>query len=253
MVDIHIHILPGMDDGSADINESLEMAQLAVESGVTHMAVTPHSYADEDFFADSYDEAFNYFKNELEKNDINLKIYPGMEILSFPGMGELLRQGKLKTINNTRYALMEFNFNEDKWLMEKYTEEVKDAGFIPVIAHLERYQTVQKELRFAYELLEKGCVIQMNKGSIKGRFGKHAMKAAWELLNCNLVHVIASDAHSSEFRTPYMADVADIISEEFSPEHAELYMNENPMRILQGRAVDGFEPREPRGKRGWFN
>lgn len=252
MIDLHIHILPELDDGSQSLEESLEMARMAVDSGVTDMAVTPHSYADRHFYKNIYDTVFTNFKNELKKNDINLNIYKGMEILAFPDMIDFLKSGDLKTINKTRYALVEFDFGEDAWMIKNYLNEMLKSGYIPIVAHLERYAAVQRNLKLAFDLNMMGCVLQINKGSLKGRFGKNAMKTVWKLLEYNLVHIMASDAHSCEYRTPYMLDAVEIISDRFSEELAELITEENPKRILEDEPTMGFTPVNPDKKNRWF-
>lgn len=245
MIDLHIHILPGMDDGSQSMEESLEMAQIAVESGVTDMAVTPHSYADEYFFKKSYRSVFDSFKRQLKENGIDLNIYPGMEILAFSGMTEYLNAGALKTINGTKYVLVEFTFDSSAEKIDEYIRELISSGYRPVVAHVERYIAVQKNILLAYDLHAEGCVLQMNKGSIVGRFGRHAMRTAWDLLNARLINIVASDAHSYEYRTPDMRETEEILETEFSPEFKDILLYKNPKRILYGKGILRFEPLQP--------
>lgn len=247
MIDLHIHILPGMDDGSPYMEESLEMARIAVKSGTTELAVTPHSYADgRDYFMYTYDDVYSSFESELKKEHIKLKIHPGMEILAFPDMVKLLDAGVLKTINNTKYALVEFKFHEEEELIRDYLSEMIAAGYKPIVAHLERYEAVQENELFAFDMADMGCVLQMNKGSIAGKFGQRAEKAAWRMLDQKLINIVASDAHRSDVRTPALDGAARVIESEYSKQMRDVLFEKNPERILAGQGIARFKTERPK-------
>ncbi|MGN0384007.1 MAG: tyrosine-protein phosphatase [Eubacterium sp.] len=238
MIDLHAHILPFMDDGSSSMDESIQMAQTAVQSGVTAIAVTPHSYADEDYFADIYEKVIKQFENELYNNNIDLKIYPSMEILACTDMIKLLDEGIFKTINNTEYVLVEFDFDEGMWMIKNYISDLIDAGYRPIIAHPERYKVLQRNFNFIYELIMKGCLMQLNKGSVFGRFGMRSQQMAWAMLENEMVHIIASDAHTSKVRTTDMSMIRNVLVNEFSEEYANLLLRDNPYKIVTGKLIN---------------
>lgn len=237
MIDLHAHILPNIDDGAESMDESVEMAMLASATGVKAIAVTPHSYAlgEEDFY--TYDSKFDEFKKTIFKENIDIEIYPSMEVFACNKMIRLLEEKKFKTINQTKYVLVEFAFGEDVWMMKRYIEELKEAGYIPVIAHPERYRALQESIESVYEFVKEGSIIQINKGSVLGRFGRKSYRLALEMLENNFVHVVASDAHGSMERTTGMLEIYNTISRKFSTAIADLLLKSNPEKILKGESV----------------
>lgn len=246
MIDLHAHILPGIDDGAKDIYESLEMAKIAVESGITAMVATPHcnipgmfrNYYDQEFV-----EVFKMFEEALKEEEIPLILYSGMEVYVTPDILELLKKGKILTINGSRYLLVEFAFEEEPEYVDYMLDKIRESGLYPVIAHAERYRFVQNNLQMVYHWRRKGYLVQVNKGSLMGRFGRRAEYAAYRLLCHNLVSLIASDTHSPYQRTPYMRDVYGELSEEYSEKYLRILFEENPKRICEDKPTVRFELR----------
>ena len=246
MVDIHSHILPGVDDGSPDMYETLAMAAIAASDGVTTMVATPHcnipgSY--ENYYCDEYVELFRMVEQALVEEQIPLKLYAGMEVFVTPDLPDLLREGKILTLNGGHYILLEFSFEEDGDYFNEMLQKIRALGLIPVIAHAERYRCVQRNPQIAYDWYEKGYVIQCNKGSFEGRFGKKCTSAANKLLSHNLVSVIASDAHGSRKRTPYMMDTYEELMDRYDTKYLDVLFEENPRRICEDQPVVRFEAR----------
>ena len=238
MLDIHSHIIPRIDDGSDSMSTSIIMAEMAVDSGVSAMIATPHCNQAgrfENYVSDSLLRRFDDFREEMESEGIDLEIGLGMEIFCTPEVPELLKQGRLITLNGSRYALVEFGFRMDIFTMERMLFPIMEAGYVPVIAHPERYHQVQSQPEVVFDWMQEGMVIQINKGSIFGRFGRDEFRCANNLLRNGLVSCIASDAHGSDSRTTDMADVYDFLSAEFSEEEAELLLEENPRRIFENK------------------
>lgn len=234
MIDIHSHILPGIDDGAADIYDTLEMASIAVESGVKGMVATPHCNIPglfDNYYSREYVELFRETEAVLKKENIPLRIYPGMEVFVTPDVPNLLRDGKLLTINGSHNMLVEFSFDEDPDYVQGMLQKINDLGIRPVIAHVERYEFVQYDLQMVYHWRKKGYYVQVNKGSLTGRFGRHAEYAAHKLLQHNLVSAVASDAHSPFHRTPYMQDVYEELMSEYPEQYLKILFEENPKRI----------------------
>ena len=239
MIDLHSHILPEIDDGAHSLHVSLEMARMAVESGVTAMAATPHCIEDRRW--EIYD-AWKMLCEMLEECEIPLKLVMGMEIFGTEDTASMLRDGKLLTLNGSRYPLIEFSFRSDGEMETKILRSVCRAGFRPVVAHPERYTYVQRDPELINRWFRMGCLLQVNRGSLMGRFGGHAQMIGMELVERRFAAVIASDAHSAHVRTPWMQDVHQLLSKEFSPRYADLLLEDNPASILKDEELYLAEP-----------
>lgn len=200
MVDIHCHIIPSIDDGSKSFEETIKMAKKAESLGYDKIIATPH-YIDSDvtYTLDFMLEAVESLNKELEKNNINVKVYNGNEIFFTNNVYGILANKKASTIGNTNYVLMEFPMYSPKPLnMKNEVYNLIASGYIPIIAHPERYSFVTKNYKDLYEIIEMGALMQVNIGSISGTYGKDAKKNIKRLLRKNMVHFIATDSHDSE-------------------------------------------------------
>ena len=243
MRDIHTHILPGIDDGSRDLYDSMEMAAMAADSGTTTIIATPHCNIPgvyDNYFGKEYAELFRKTVRELEHNHIPVKLLPGLEVYSTFELPRLLAEGKIITLNKTRYLLMEFDFQEDPDFADMILKKMWETKAIPVIAHAERYEFVQDDPEIVYRWQEKGYAVQVNKGSFMGRFGRDAQNTAFELLDHNLITAVASDAHSPYQRTPWMQDVYQALLEDYPPDYLDVLFTANPGRICMGQEVIRF-------------
>lgn len=245
MIDIHSHILQGVDDGSEDLETSLEMLAMAAQSGVRTIFATPH--------ANVPDEFQNYSSEKLKLKLVELrqaaaderipvKICRGMELFATDDLPELLLEGMVWTMNGTRYFLTEFNFDEDPEFCFNVLARCRDFGFRPIIAHPERYFFIQEDPQLAFELCMDGAALQLNKGSLLGRFGPEAEDTAQLLIEHHLAACVASDAHGTGMRTTDMSEVAEVLNEQWGSRIARLLLSENPARIMAGERLLGFEP-----------
>lgn len=241
MVDIHCHILPYVDDGADSMEQALEMARMAVDSGVDTIIATPHCnlpHAEEHNYKSArLAQRFLQLRESVNQAGIPLSIYPGAEVLCTPDVPKLLEQGQLVTLAGTQYLLVEFFFDEDLAYMDDMLQAIASQGIIPVIAHPERYEAVQHTPFVVERWFAAGYIIQINKGSILGRLGQHAAIAADWILSQGLAHAVASDAHSSFMRTTHMAELRDYLESHYSIDYAQILLEENPRRILRGNAV----------------
>ena len=234
MIDIHTHILPGVDDGSPRTAESLEMLRLAAASGVETVIATPHSnlpgvYAN--YNGEWLQASFDRLIRRAEEEEIPVRILCGMEVYATEDLPQLLEAGRVLTLNDSRYVLMEFDFHEQASWCTRMLESVLEAGYTPIVAHPERYYAVWQEPWCVYPWLEMGAHVQLTRGSILGKFGREAKRAADYLLQHNLVACIASDAHGSRNRIPEMDDILRYITAKYSPEYADMLLTENPAKI----------------------
>jgi protein-tyrosine phosphatase len=239
MIDIHCHILPDLDDGATSWEEALEMARISAASGVTDIIATPHFRGEPEALEmlDEIDRRCRDLSREVEQCGIPIRIHPGAEVLCTPQTPILARQGMLPTLGNTQYVLTEFYFNESFGFMDDTLMKIADCGYIPVVAHPERYDTVQWDPERLREWADQGFVFQLNKGSILGTLGFRAEQTAHELLELGLAHVIASDGHSCERRTPNMTGLLRWAEECCDPECAHILLTENPGQILNGLPI----------------
>ena len=240
MIDIHAHILPGIDDGAEDTQEALEMAKLAVSSGITAIVATPHANLPgvyDNYNDKNYKESFQWLKKSLERAEIPLQLYAGLEVFVTSDIAQLIREEKVLSINGGRYMLVEFAFDEEPSYVKRMLKEIQELGVIPVIAHVERYEFLQDNPRIATQWKEMGYVIQANKGSFAGRFGRRARETAYKLLDQDLLSVIASDCHGSYQRTPFMQNVYETLREDYSKKQLDTLFKENPMRICHNQSL----------------
>lgn len=240
MIDIHSHILPGIDDGAADIYETLEMAEMAVRSGVTQIVATPHCNIPggyENYFGERYIHAYERAVEAIRREGIPLQILPGMEAFGTYNLPDLIVDRKIMPINQSRYILTEFDFGEDPAYVADILKRMQAVGAIPVVAHAERYQFIQDRPEIALEWKRLGYLIQVNKGSFTGRFGEEERRAAYILLENDLAAAIASDAHGTKARTPILLDAYEELKQHYSEDILNRVFNENPERICSNRPV----------------
>ena len=240
MIDLHAHLLPGLDDGARSWEEALAMAQTAAESGIEVVAATSHAnLPGEDSIGHGrvYRKQLLKLQSLLKEHRIPLKVVEGMELLDGPDLIPKLKRGDLLTIHGTRYVLTEVRMDAPAWQIYRLLLHLLEADYIPVVAHPERYRCLQRTPAHAREWAELGAVLQIDKGSVLGRFGEEARKAADFLLDRQLSMLAASDAHRADRRTIQMAPFRDLLARRYGSGCPELLLRENPGRILKGEAI----------------
>lgn len=239
MIDLHSHILPELDDGSQSLQESLVMARMAVDSGITAMVATPHCI--DDRTQEVYD-TWVLLTQAIRENQIPLKLCLGMEIFGTTDTVRLLKEKRLFTLNGSRYPLVEFSFQSNGEEETYILKSLRKAGYRPVIAHPERYAYLQRNPKLANLWHRMGCLMQVNRGSLLGRFGRSAQSMGVELVERGFATVVATDAHSPEIRTPWMRDIREVLAKEVSPQCAKTLLLENPRKILKNEPLAPVEP-----------
>ena len=240
MIDLHTHILPGMDDGAKSWEDALEMAQTAAETGTKVLAATCHgNYPGWDGKGgpQRYRERLEKFREMLRKEEIPLQVVEGMEIFASDGVVEGLKRGNLLTINRTDYVLVEFALDVRAYDVYRILNRLLEAGYRPILAHPERYLAAQRTPEHLYEWDGMGAVIQVNKGSVLGGFGEGALRTADYILRRRLACVAASDAHSPIRRTTSMEEFGRVLARRYGEVCPWLLLEENPRRILEGKNV----------------
>ena len=195
MIDFHSHIIPNIDDGSSSLEESINLIKEAEKAGFTAIISTSHYI--EGYYDYNQEERKKYLENlyNAENNDKNVKLYLGSEIYITEDMFELIEQEKASTINNSRYILFELPMNSKTFLAKEIVYRAIEKGYLPIIAHPERYTYVQEDINYARELSNMGALFQSNYGSIIGMYGNHAKKTIYKLLEDNLIQFLGSDVH----------------------------------------------------------
>jgi len=229
MIDLHTHILPRLDDGSDNLQTSINMVKDAVAQGVTDIFFTPH-YRDR--FTPSVEEinqAYEQLKSELNAQDIKVNTYLGQEVFVDKQTKTLLKENKVLTLNGTKYVLIEFDLNHRNDIANM-VYEIKIAGYIPVVAHLERYYYSTMDI--AREVKEYGALIQVNAGSIVGKHKRDYKKMIKGLFKEGLVDFVASDVHSD--RENMLLESYNYVCKKFGKDIANAVYNENAKKIIEG-------------------
>ena len=244
MTDIHCHILPGVDDGADSQAEAVAMARMAWESGVKRIIATPHCNLPgeaQNLRSGPMTRRFTTLNKAVKEAGIGVEILSGAEVFATPEVPQLLQEKKLYTLAGSRYLLMEFYFDEDVEAMDTLLQAVAAQGCVPVIAHPERYDAVQRSPHTVARWFQSGYVIHLNKGSILGRLGRRAGAAADWILERGLAHTVASDAHSSNYRTPHMTEVRRYITDRCDAHYADILLRINPDRIARDLPLLGAD------------
>lgn len=236
MIDLHSHIMPGIDDGSQDIYDSIEMAEIAEDSGVEVIVATPHSNFKgvyENYYDHYFKQRFAHLKQALKDNNLSLTLIEGMEIMASDDIIQKLNSHQLITLNHTDVPLVEFDFFVHFDYIHYIVEQLLKNGYRPLIAHPERYFCIIKDPDRVRTLLKMGALIQCNKSSILGHFGLNIKTCVDYLLKEKLVTVVASDSHGIDVRTPDMSEIQFYLDLKYGSKMAELLLESNPKKILK--------------------
>jgi protein-tyrosine phosphatase len=244
VIDLHTHILPGIDDGAKDIDESLAMAQIGVNDGITIMVATPHVISREiDNRKQNILENVGYLNKCLEEAGIKLQILPGAEYRLEPDLPRRLAAGELLTINDTgRYLLVELPAAMVSDYTGRILYDLQLQGIIPIIAHPERNVGLERNPELLQGLVSRGILAQITSTSITGQFGKSVKKTAWKLLQEGSAHLIASDAHSSHGRSPVLSLAFQELENRWGKDYARTLTYDNPRLIIEGQSVEPCIP-----------
>ena len=245
MTDMHCHILPCVDDGAGSVEEACSMAWKAWENGTKRIIATPHFCRPDQRRRRSVQEYRRYvylLQQGLRELGCGLELRAGMEVFATAELPKLLDRQEVLTLADSRYLLVEFYFDERGDYMDDALRLVADRGYVPVVAHPERYHEIQRNPALAASWFRRGCILQLNKGTILGRMGAASKQTAWWLLERGLAHVVASDAHSVEHRNPDLSQVQELIGQDLSWQYAEILLEENPRRVFQNEALVPARP-----------
>lgn len=245
MFDIHCHMLPAVDDGADSLETACAMARAAAADGVRAVILTPHcSVPGARFYLlpEQILDRTAQFQAELFERDIRLDVLPGAEVLATSDFPSLFARGEYLTLNRSRYFLVEFAFEEDPAFTLYIVETIASAGLIPVIAHPERYFFVYRVPDLLQDWRRLGALLQINKGSLSGRFGEDARYTATRLLTGRRASLIASDAHGVSRRTPILSHCQKAVEKLCGTAYSKELFVRMPARILDDLPPDFRKP-----------
>lgn len=249
MIDLHCHILPGVDDGAQSLSDSINMAKIAIEQGIHKIVATPHhlnnSYENP---KQSIIERVQLLNEALHKEKIELEVLPGQEVRIHGEMIDGFLKEEILPVNHTPYILVEFPSNHVPRYTEKLFYNLQMKGLIPVIVHPERNQEIIERSDILYQLVKKGALTQITAASICGDFGKKIRNFSLQLVEANLTHFIASDAHNITNRGFKMREAFGVIGQKYGNEMV-YYFEENAALVTEGMQVYKEEPERIKKKR----
>lgn len=239
-IDIHSHIVYGVDDGAKDMETSMKMLRSAAADGIAAIILTPHNKPGHHDTVMQAAERVEKLRKRLAQENIDIKLYIGNELYYRSELVWEIEDGRAYTLAGSRYVLVEFNPLDDYDYIRNSINAVLMGGYYPILAHIERYQNVCAKKNGVADILEMGCYIQVNAGSVMGKFGFGTKQFTRKLLKHRQVHFIATDAHDTTKRAPYLADCADFVSRKYGADYSRQLFYDNPKRILQDKEIAAF-------------
>ncbi len=240
MIDIHAHILPGVDDGAANLEEALHLAHAAAEEGITDIIATPH-HANGVYLNTSSKilTAADDFNRQLKRAGIPLTVHAGQEIRVHDGLMDAWDRGELLSLAGSSYILIEMPGSRVPVSIHELIHELNVLGLTPVIAHPERNLEIMRNPQLLQEMIELGAVSQCTTHSLIGSFGQPIQRCAWNLCSKGWVHVISSDAHHAVNRGFRLQEAYQLISSEWGESRMFEYLD-NAEKVLQNARIEGF-------------
>ena len=245
MIDFHTHILPNIDDGSRSIEETFNLIKEAKEVGFEGIVLTSH-YIENYYETDTPEREVwvNAIKENLEAKGIETNLYLANEIYLSENLMTLLEEGKASTINNSCYVLFEMPLNNEPMELYDVIYSMQENKLIPVLAHPERYSFIQKEPELVYDLIEKGCLMQANYGSILGQYGQKAEYIVRRFFENNMIHFLGTDVHRQNSIYSKVPRAMQEIEQIVGPEKLQELTTTNPKLALANKRIEIEDPIE---------
>ncbi len=236
--DIHCHVLPNVDDGARDINQSIEMLRMMYDEGIRAAILTPHYHGghmetDIGTVRSRFDELRRMASNFAELGQI--KLYLGCEAYYYPSLPEWLAEGRISSMADSDYVLLEFGYTMDRRMIYEGVTAMVNAGYLPIIAHVERYEDIVADRNGADELISRGAYLQINSDAF--RSGLKTRSFIKKLLKSEKVHFIATDAHSTGRRAPRLAEAADYVRKHYGEDCCRRILADNPAKVINNEYI----------------
>ena len=246
MIDLHCHILPDVDDGSRDIEESIQLLKEAYQNGFTDIIVTPH------YMQEYYEKDKTQIKEKIEElQEINVNLYQGNEIYVCREIVDLLKDGYAVPLNETNYVLFELPMHNKIMYLNDVIFSLLSSNYKPVLAHPERYEYVQKNPEYLIELMEKGVLLQSNYASILGYYGKEAKQTIITLLQNNMIQFLGSDTHRQGTIYADMKKILEELEKYCSEETIQALTQINPGKLLKNEEIEIEVPEKIKKRNLW--
>ncbi len=237
-IDIHSHILPQIDDGAENFDMSMEMLRTAHEENIGAVILTPHyKPMHHNAGPEKIAALKEKLQREIDREGLQIQLYHGNEFYYHSGIFQKLEEKKACSLAGSSYVLIEFGPMEGFGYIRNGLYEALSQGYRPILAHVERYTSIVKEPDRVGELTGMGCCIQVNAGSITGKFGFGTRQFARRLLKERLVHFVATDAHNSTKRAPELSECGRYIGRKYGEEYAFRLLYENPMHVIRDEYI----------------
>ncbi len=239
MIDIHHHLLPGIDDGSRDLENSVAMVRMAVDDGITHIAATPHANHTFNYSRDRNEALLQQVREALPQ-DTAARVTLGLGCdfhLNFENIEDAHLHRQRYTINETEYLLIELPDFNIPVNLEDVLYRMRVDGLTPILTHPERNATLQRRPELLQTWIENGLLVQITAGSVTGNFGSKAESMAWRLLRSGAVHFLATDAHDLVRRPPQMSAARQLLTKKLGDGTADLLPVANPLAVFEGRSL----------------
>lgn len=237
LMDIHTHILPGVDDGAKDMQEALQLVRMARENNTWGIVLTPHYRAPHKMDADLLYKRFCLFRKAVHKEMPQMQVYLGCEIRYQSGIPQMLKEHQLLPMYHSRYILLEFTSTAFATQILSAARECVGHGFIPIIAHIERCDAFRNDPQLLSQMQELGVLLQMNADSVMGKLGLRIKRYCQKMLEGKYVHFIASDAHDETHRPPLLKECYQHISEKYGEDYARKLFWENPQAVIKNEDI----------------
>ena len=233
-IDMHCHILPGVDDGAKDMEEMKEMLKIAYEENIRCIIATPHHHPRRGKESPAIlRKQAAILREAAHSIDENFRVYLGTEIYFCQEIVEKLKQEEVLTMNKRNYVLVEFSPSETFSYIRQSLQQIQFSGYEVILAHVERYHCIAEDIELAEQLWEMGIHLQVNSGSIIGNSGRKLKKFVKQLLKEELVFCVGTDAHDTKKRAPRMKKAAEYVKKKYGETYMREIFYENPKKMLK--------------------
>lgn len=230
-IDMHTHIIPGVDDGAQNLEVALQMLQIAYGNGIRICITTPHFYGRKRFDQELVEKQFQLLSEEAKKKYPDMEFYLGNEMYYECLQEDLIEEQVVNTLANSRYVLIEFSYTISYRSIYQKARDMILNGYIPIIAHIERYQCM-RNLDNVAELIKLGCYVQINSSSLGGGMFDRTASYVKKLLEHHMVHFVATDSHNTSTRKPELQKAIRVIRKIGGEDMVTQLLYENPMKII---------------------
>ncbi len=237
-IDMHCHIMPGVDDGSPDMETSLEMLRIADRDGITHIVLTPHHKPMHHNVSPEHNVLYRKkLQQEAKANGIKTKLFSGNEIYYSDETMDQLINGEICSMAGSDYVLVEFHPSNPYKAIQNAIYKVQSSGYTPIVAHVERYSDIVAHPGYVRDLISMGSLIQVNASSIMGKYGFGIGHFTKKLLKDELVHFVASDAHDTKKRAPHLMSCREFVEKKYGEDYANDLFFLNAANVIQNKSV----------------